>query len=110
MWTGLRIITYYQRKTTNAEKISASLTDEVNNSLAEEVQKAQDPCPLVISTADVCRSINPRKASGSDRISGQALKVCRSTSRCLSLRELVKFQKTWMSYAAESGRLEKQYM
>ncbi len=50
-----------------------------NNSPAEEVQKAQDPCPLVISRAGVCRSfkrINPRKTPGPDGTPGQTLKVC----------------------------------
>ncbi len=59
--------------------MAASFPDELNtfyacfesNSPAEEVQKAQDPCPLVISRADVCRSfkrIHPRKAPGPDGI------------------------------------------
>ncbi len=54
---------------------------------AEEVQKFQDPCLLVISTADVCKffkRIDPCKTSGPNGIPGWAFKgVCRSTDRCL---------------------------
>ncbi len=86
-WAGLKITTDYERKTTSSEIMSASLSDELNifharfesNSPAEEVQKAQDPCPPVISRADVCRSlkrINTHKAPGPDGIPGRALKMC----------------------------------
>ncbi len=50
-----------------------------SSSRPEEVQKAQDPCPPVISRADVCRSlkrINTHKSPGPDGIPGRALKVC----------------------------------
>ncbi len=78
MWAGLRTITDYKRKTSSAEIMSVSLPLP-NNSPAEEAQKAQDPCPLVISTADVCKSFkrtNPRKAPELDGIPGRALKMC----------------------------------
>ncbi len=45
----------------------------------EEVQKAQDLCPFVISRVDVCRSfkrINPSKAPELDGIPGRTLEVC----------------------------------
>ncbi len=86
-WAGFKTTTDYKRKTSSAEVMSASLSDELNifyacyesNSPVEEVKKAQDPCPPVISRADVCRSlkkINTRKAPGPDGIPGWALKVC----------------------------------
>ncbi len=62
MWSGLTTNADYKRKISSAEIMSASLPSELNtyarfenNFLAEEVQKAQDPCPLIISGADVCR-------------------------------------------------------
>lgn len=53
MWSGLRTITDCKREISSAELMSASLPDELNsfyggfesNFPAEEVQKAQDPCP-----------------------------------------------------------------
>ena len=70
-----------------AEEVSASLPDDLNTffarfesySPAEEVQKDKDPCQLVTTRADVCKSfnrINPHKAPGPDGIPGQALRVC----------------------------------
>ncbi len=72
MWAGRRTITDNKRKTSSAEIMSAFLPDELNtfyahfekNFPAEEVQKAQEACPSVISRADVCKSfsrINPCK-------------------------------------------------
>lgn len=69
------------------EEVSPSLPDDLNiffacfesYSPAEEVKKDQDPCPLVITRADVCKSfkrINPHKAPGPDGIPGRALRVC----------------------------------
>ena len=53
--------------------------DVLSYSPVEEVQKDQDPCPLVIIRADVCKSfksINPHSAPGPDGIPGRALRVC----------------------------------
>ena len=88
MWSGLKTITDYKRTTSGAEEVCASLPDELNTFYARferppavEVQKAQDPCPcpLVLTSADVCRSlkkINTHRAPGPDGIPGRALKVC----------------------------------
>ncbi len=54
VWSGLRTITDYKRKTSRAEAMSASLTDELNTFYAcfesdfppEEVQKARTPARL----------------------------------------------------------------
>ncbi len=86
MWAELRTITDYKTKTSSAI-MYASLPDELNtfyacfenNFVVEEVQKTQDPSPLVISREDVCKffkRINKHNAPGPDGIPGQALKVC----------------------------------
>ncbi len=88
-WSELRTIINYKGKTINTEIMSTSLPDELNtfyacfkknNFSASEIQKAQDPCPLLISSADVkcsfSKKINPCKSPGLNGILGRALKVC----------------------------------
>ncbi|XP_054631629.1 uncharacterized protein LOC129181035 [Dunckerocampus dactyliophorus] len=93
MWAGLQHITDYRQQSSVPTSSQTTLPDELNEFYARfdsqtpdeqrgwlDLGSTQDS-PLMVTSADVRRVLNktnPRKAAGTDNISGRALRVCSS--------------------------------